>query len=730
MYRLSGATVGGQGGEVERVTSLPVTPSFFRLLRTEPHRGQLFSEADADAGAPRKVAISYGTWQRLFGGRDDAIGRDLRLNGFPHTVVAVLPEEFRFVDPDVQVWIPVGFSAEERSDERRHSNNWQQVARLKPGATVEQAQVQVDAINAANLERFPQLKQVLINAGFNTGVKSFHADLVQDSQRTLYLLWGGVLTVLLIGCVNVANLVSVRASTRARELATRHALGASLQQLSRQIFTETLLVAVVGGLAGLALGWLALKAVGPLALDRLPRGGDAAIDLTAIAFVVGLTLLVGFVIGLFPVAALRHADLGQVVREEGRSGTASRRTRVVRRVLVTSQVAFALVLLVGAGLLFASFQRVLAVDPGFEAEHVLTGTLTLPVARYKSTTDARAAIDRILTAVRSLPGIVAAGATTTVPMSGDHSDSVIFAEGYQPAPGESLISPMQIWISPGYFEAMRTELRAGRFFDQRDVDGAQRAIIVDEQLARKFWPNQDPIGRYMWFPGNVQNLMEPPPRDQWMRVVGVVENVRLDGLVDGPSFRTVGAYYMPIAQNEVRGLSVVARTGQEPTSVTGAIRAEVTRVDPELPFYGVRTMNERVDLSLADRRTPMLLALGFATVALLLAAIGIYGVLAYQVNQRSREIGIRMALGAATSTIFGMVLREGAFIVSAGTIAGLAGAFLLRRTLQSQLHEVGAMDPVVIVTVGAVLFLVALAAILLPARRAARVDPVHALMGQ
>jgi predicted permease len=243
MYRLSGATVGGQGGEVERVTSLPVTPSFFRLLRTEPHRGQLFSEADADAGAPRKVAISYGTWQRLFGGRDDAIGRDLRLNGFPHTVVAVLPEEFRFVDPDVQVWIPVGFSAEERSDERRHSNNWQQVARLKPGATVEQAQVQVDAINAANLERFPQLKQVLINAGFNTGVKSFHADLVQDSQRTLYLLWGGVLTVLLIGCVNVANLVSVRASTRARELATRHALGASLQQLSRQIFTETLLVA-------------------------------------------------------------------------------------------------------------------------------------------------------------------------------------------------------------------------------------------------------------------------------------------------------------------------------------------------------------------------------------------------------------------------------------------------------------------------------------------------------
>jgi predicted permease len=730
MYRTSGATIGGQGGEVERVTSMPVTPSFFQLLRTEPHRGQLFSDADGAADAPRKVALSYGAWQRLFGGRDDAIGRDLRLNGSPYTVVAVLSEDFRFVDPDVQLWTPVGFSPEERADDRRHSNSWQQVARLKPGATVEQAQAQVDALNAANLERFPQLKDVLVNAGFHTRVKSFHEDLVQESQRTLYLLWGGVLTVLLIGCVNVANLVSVRASTRARELATRHALGASLQQLSRQIFTETVLVAVVGGAAGLVLGWLALNGAGPLALDRLPRGSEAAIDLTAVAFVIGLTLLVGLVIGLFPVVALRHADLGQVVREEGRSGTASRRTRIVRRVLVTSQVGFALVLLVGAGLLFASFQRVLAVDPGFDAERVLTGNLTLPVARYKGEAETRAALDRILTAVRTLPGIEAAGATTAVPMSGDRNDSVIFAEGYQPAPGESLISPVQAWISPGYFEAMRTELRAGRFFDQRDIGAAERTIIVDEQLARKFWPNQDPVGRYMWFPGNVQNLMEPPPREQWMRVVGVVENVRLDGLVDGPAFRTVGAYYMPIAQNEVRSLTLVARTGQEPASVTSAIRAEIARVDPELPFYGVRTMNERVDLSLADRRTPMLLALGFATVALFLAAIGIYGVLAYQVSQRSREIGIRMALGAATSTIFGMVLREGALIVSAGTMAGLAGAFLLRRTLQSQLYEVGAMDPGVIATVGAVLFVVALAAILLPARRAARVDPVQALMSQ
>jgi predicted permease len=728
MYRSSGVTIGGQGGDVERVTSMPVTPSFFRVLRAQPHRGQLFTEKEAEVGQTHKVVLSYAAWQRLFAGQESAIGRDLRINGVPHAIVGVLPPDFRFIDPEVQLWTPVAFSPEERSDERRHSNNWQQIARLKPGATVEQAQAHVDAINAANLERFPHLKQVLINAGFNTRVRSFHEDLVEESRRTLYLLWGGVLAVLVIGCVNIANLVSVRASTRARELATRHALGASIQQLSRQIFTETILVSVIGGLAGLALGWLALNAAGPLALDQLPRGREIALDGVSIAFVLGLVLVVGVVVGLFPVLALRHADLGQIVREEGRSGTASRRTRLVRRVLVTSQVAFALVLLVGAGLLLASFQRILAVDPGFEPDRVLTGSLNLPAARYADAAAVRLATERLLQSVRALPGVEAAGVTTTMPMSGDHSDSVIFAEGYEPAPGESLISPSQVWVSPGYFEAMRTELRAGRFFDQRDIEGTERTIIVDEQLARKFWPNQDPIGRHMWFPTDVQNLLARPPRDQWMRVVGVVENVRLDGLVDGPAFRTVGAYYRPNTGS--RGITLAVRTTQEPTSVTNAIRAQIAAIDPELPFYNVHTMNERIDLSLVDRRTPMVLALTFAGVALFLAAIGIYGVLAYQVNQRSREIGIRMALGAATSSIFGMVLREGAIIVLVGTATGLAGAYLLRQTLQSQLYEIGAMDPTVIGMVGGLLLVVALAAILLPARRAARVDPVHALMGQ
>jgi predicted permease len=309
MYRSAGVTIGGAGAPVERVTSMPVTPSFFRLLRAGPLRGRVFTEEESEVDRNRSVILSYGLWQRLFAGHDDAVGKELRINGSPYAIVGVMPRTFRFLDPEVQLWTPVAFTPVERSDERRHSNNWQQFARLKPGARLEQAQAQIDAINAANLERFPQLKEVLINAGFRTVVKPFHADLVESSSRTLYLLWGGVLCVLIIGVVNVANLVSVRATSRARELATRHALGASLPRLSRQVLTETVLLALVGGGLGIALGWQALSAGPALGLERLPRGADIALDLWSVAFILGLVLLVGLALGCVPLLAMRRADL-------------------------------------------------------------------------------------------------------------------------------------------------------------------------------------------------------------------------------------------------------------------------------------------------------------------------------------------------------------------------------------------------------------------------------------
>src|SRR5919109_4709610 len=309
MYRSQGVTVGGQGqGEPQRLASMPVTPSFFQLLRAETHRGRLFSAEDAEPGRDRKVILSYGLWQRLFAGRDDALGRDVRINGNQYSVIGVMPQGWRFINPEIDLWTPVAFTPEDRSDDRRHSNNWQQIGRLAPGATLTQAQAQIDAINARNLERFPELQQVLINAGFTTRVKDFQTDLVEHTKRTLYLLWGGVFFVLVIGCVNVANLVSVRASARVRELATRHALGASMQRLSRQMVTETIVLASLGGLLGIALGRWALNAITLLGFDELPRGGEIALDLPSLLFSLALVALVGIAVGVFPIFMLRRTN--------------------------------------------------------------------------------------------------------------------------------------------------------------------------------------------------------------------------------------------------------------------------------------------------------------------------------------------------------------------------------------------------------------------------------------
>lgn len=728
MYRVTGVTLGAAGeGGVGRVTGMIVTPSFFRVLQTTPHRGRLFTEAEGEVGQERKVVLSYGLWQARFAGQDQALGQMLRINGQPYEIVGVVPPGFRYINPEVQLWTAAAFTPEERSDERRHSNSWQQIARLRPDATVSLAQRQVDAINAANMERFPQLTPILRNAGFHTPVMSLHDELVASVRPTLFLLWGGVLCVLAIGCINIANLYSIRASARMRELATRHALGASVRSLARQLLTESLLVACTGGVVGLALAWLALRAAQGPALEQLPLGTEIAIDGGTVLFSLALVILVGLAVGALPALAIRRTNLAEVVREEGRSGTVSRRTQMTRRLLVTSQVAGALMLLIAAGVLLASFERVLAIDPGFEPQRVVTGSLSLPSARYPDAEALRVATDRLLERVRALPGVEAVGMTSFMPLSDDHDDSVILAEGYAPAPGESLIAPNHVVVSPGYFDAMGTRLLAGRVFDDRDSASAPPAIIVDEQLAAKFWPGQSPLGRYMYFPGDISNVLQPPPREEWFTVIGVVENVRMDGLVDGGEFRSVGAFYRALAQSPRRSLTLALRSQQAPGAMGPAVQAAIADVDPELPLYGVRTMEERVTRALVDRRTPMALAVSFAVVALLLAAVGIYGVLAYQVRQRTREIGIRIALGAATTNIFSMVIREGALMLFAGATLGVMGAYALRATLNAQLYGVSTFEPPVVAAVGALLLLVAFVAMVVPARRAAQTDPTTSL---
>jgi len=726
MYRQAGATIGGDRGQAERLQALMVTPSFFDVLRVTAARGRLFTDEESEPGQDQKIVLTYGYWQRAFGGQDTAVGQSIRVNGVNMPIVGVLPPDFRFIDPDIQLLRAVAFPPEERADDRRHSNNWQQLGRLKPGATVEQVRSQLAALNAANLDRFPQMKQILLNARFTTNAEGFQEFLVSDLRRTLTLLWGGVIVVLIIGCVNVANLVLVRSSGRMRELATRHALGAGFGRLARQSFTESTLVALCGGVAGLLLGWWALASAPVLGLDQLPRGGDIAIDGRVVGFTLLLVGVVGAVMAALPVGVLRRTNLAQIVREEGRSGTASRQSRFVRRALVASQVAFALMLLIGAGVMVASLQEVLAVDPGFRTDGVVTGLINPPQARYAGDEELRTLVGRVLDQVRALPGVAAAGLSSTIPFSGSNSDSVILAEGYQMAPGESVVSPNSVSVTDGYFETMGARLLAGRFFNDGDIEGRRRVLVIDERLARKFWPDGQAVGKRMYQPESADRLLEQPPDDQMLTIVGVIADMKLSALVEGANQRA-GAYYFPYRQRPVRSVGLAVRTAGDPKAAAETVRRTIAQVDAELPLYNIRTMAERTSEILVDRRTPTLLAGGFAVVALFLAAIGIYGVLAYQVSQRRREIGIRMALGAGAPRIFGLVLAEGAAIVGVGATVGLVGAFFLRRTLESVLYGVSAMDAAVVASVAGVLVAVACVACIVPARRAARTDPTIAL---
>src|SRR5450759_1875227 len=484
---------------------MEATPSLFRLLRATPAYGRAFSDAEGEPGAGQKAILSDGLSRQLFGSPEAAIGRDVRMSRQPFTVVGVMPAGFNFIDPEVRLWVPAAFTPTER--EVRHSNNWQNIGRLKPGATLQQAQAQVDALNRANLDRFPSFKELLINAGFHTIVMPLEDMLVKEVRGALYLLWGGAAFVLLIGVVNVASLVLARTTLRRKEFATRLALGAGTGRLMGQLVTESILVALAGGAAGAALGAGLLRALAHSGIETLPRSGEVRVDGMVVLAMLVAAALVGIVIGLIPSVQVIRARVNEVLREESRSGT-GRRSRRVRQVLVVAQVGLAFVLLAGAGLVLASFRQLLHVDPGFDVRGVVTASTSVPRSLYPKDTDASGLMDRTLEAIRAIPGVKAAGATTTIPWGGNHSDSVILAEGYLMKPGESLISPEQVTVTPGYFEAMHIAMIAGRPFDGRDHATAPGAIVVDERLARHFWPASNPIGRRMYLPQDIHNLLK------------------------------------------------------------------------------------------------------------------------------------------------------------------------------------------------------------------------------
>ena len=705
----------GAEGSPERVTGIYATPSFFRLHRVSPALGRPFTEEEAGQGKDRVVVLSQALWKQRFGGNPAAVGQDLRLNGVPYRIIGVMPEGFEFLSTEARLWVPFAFTPRQMSDDARHSNNWSMVARLRPGVTLAYAQQKIDAINQRNLERFPQYRQLLEDARFHTPVSFLRDEMVEDVRPILYLLQGAVAFVLLIGCVNVANLMLVRSSIRMKELAIRFSLGAGRWRLGRQLLTESLLLALLGGLLGMAVGYGGVRLLDVLGADQLPLGKSIRMD----GFVLGFTLLVavatGLLFGLVPIFHVFRRNLQTVFRQTERTGTAERGALLTRGALVVCQVSLAFVLLIGSTLLALSFRRVLATDPGFRSDNVLAARLSLPRSRYADDARARQFLDRLLERVRSLPGVKAAGLTTNLPFSGNRNSSLISIDGYTLGPGEAPPVPAANGIDTDYLQVMKIPLLRGRAFQESDTADSQRVVIIDQFLARKYWPGRDAVGGQLR-PATGAATFGPP-----CTIVGVVGMVKTADLADQ---NPLGQVYYPYRQFNPRSMHLVLKTESD---VTNSLRAELLKLDAELPLFDVKAMPARVAGSLTNRRAAMILCLAFAGLALLLSAIGIYGVLAYAVTQRTREFGIRLAMGAQATDVLKMVFWQGLRLTLAGLVIGIAGSWFLSRFLTSLLYEVKPSDPVVFVAVSAVLAAVALLASLLPSLRATRIDPSTAL---
>lgn len=721
VYRYRGRSIEIEGTP-QRITAQSATPSFFRLLHAEAALGRTFTESEGELGQESVVVLSHGIWEQLYAGDPSVIGTTMRIDATPFTIVGVMPQDFAFLDSSVRLWTAAAYTAEER--QAYHSNSLTMIARLQPGTSLEQAQQRVDALNAANLDKMPALKPLLLDAGFHTPLYALQEDLTHDVRGVLFMLWGGVAFVLLIGCVNVANLVLVRSTARSKELATRFALGARYRRVVQQLLTEITVLSVTGGAVGLLLGQAGLWGLGALGVDQLPRAGDIQLDTAAVLFTLTLALAVGALVAIIPLAGLARLDLSAVFREEGRSGTASRGLRTVRRGMVVAQVAFALMLLVAAGLLMASFRQLLTVDTGFDPRGVLSGSVSLTPTGYPEEAELRAFAAEALPAIGNLPGVESVGFTSNIPFGDGSNDSVIFAEGHVMEPGESAIAPQQTVVTPDYFDALGIRVTQGRAFDSRDTADGLQTIIIDERLASRFWPPGEALGKRMWAPDSIEDMLNTE-NARFYEIVGIVEPVQVGRLELG--FSDNGAYYFPYEQMPRRGIDIAIRTGGDPQALTETVRRTLATIDPDLPLFDIQTLQARVDASVTNRRIPMLLAAGFSVVALMLAAVGIYGVLAYLVQLRTKEFGIRAALGSDPRSIFGLVLREGATVLGLGLLLGLGGAMGLRRIIESQLYGVSPMEPVVVVTVSGVLAAVALLACLIPARRATRIDPVTAL---
>jgi putative ABC transport system permease protein len=708
-YVASGATLTREGGEPEQLSGAIVSADLFPTLGAAAERGRVFTRDEDKADAPPVVLLSNGTWRSRFNSDPNIVGRELKLNGRDVTVVGVMTTGFKFPVEQLKTdyWMPLASDPTVMSrSQSRGIQFLRVVTRLKPGVTQAQAQAELSTV-AARLEQQYQEN----NEGLGFRVAALHEEVVGDIRGSLLMLLGAVGFVLLIACANVANLLLARATARSKEMAIRTALGASRWRIVRQLLTESLILSLAGGLIGLLLAAWGIDLLLAVLPTDIPRAQEIGRDTRVLSFTLGVSVLAGLIFGLAPALQASSPELNESLKEGTRGSTGGSYRNRVRSLLVVSEIMLSMVLLVGAGLLVKSFVRVTHVSPGFETSHVLTVSLSVPRARYGEPAQQRAFYHEVLARAGELPGVESVGAINLLPLSGNDRTASFDIEGETSTPGNEPEAGTRI-VSPDYFRALGVPLLRGRAFNDRDTEDQPRVMIVNDSLARHFMPGQDPLTKRIKLGDDV-----------W-QIVGVVGDVRHGG-VDVPA---QPEFYVPYPQSPERGMSLVVRTSApDAGALTSELRGVVRSVDKDLFFPEARTMNQLLAGSLARRRFNTVLVGIFAAAAMLLAAIGIYGVISYTVTQRTHEIGIRVALGAQPGDVFRLIVGHGMMLAAAGLALGLAGALVVSRVMSGLLFEVGTGDPQVLGSITLLLAGVAFLACYIPARRATKVDPMVAL---
>ncbi|MDA8020486.1 MAG: ABC transporter permease [Thermoanaerobaculia bacterium] len=705
----------GEPGHTQNVFSAFVTTTFFDVLGVRPLHGRTFRATDGEPGSGATVVISYDLWREHFGGATDVVGRELVLDKEPHEVIGVLDRGFLLGDWEARIWVPIQIRADATVEELRQTNGYDLVARLTAGRALAGAQAQVDTLDATRLETASaEVRRLWQDGGYRSEVLPLHEEQVREIRPALLLLWAGVLFVLVLGCVNIATLLLVRNTTRLRELATRMALGSGRGRVIRQLVTESVVLAALGGGMGLLLGTWSLRFLEAFEAYEIPRVDSVGLDTKAAFFVLGLTTVVGVVAGLVPALTVSRRELHQVLRSGNMPNSGGVRLERMRGGLVAAQIAVAFLLLVGAGLMSASLARLQAVDPGFETEGVLAGATILPWDRYSTMPARNQAVEDMLENLRGLGGVEEAAIASQLPLSGETNQVMLTVEGADRSVETS--TPFITVVSPRYFATLDIPLLAGRAFTQDDSGASDPVLAIDEQLARRHFPDGDAIGRRL-------RLDESGP---WWTVVGIVGSVVQN---DVTSPETRGAVYLPFRDSGWTFFRIALRTSSVPGSLAPAVHQRLRSMNPDARFFWVQTMEGAAAERLIFHRLPFYLMSGFALLALILSTLGVYGVLSHSVHARTSELGLRKALGGTAWDLIRLTLLRGLRVIAFGIVLGAICAVGLTRFLSSQLYNVRPNDPWVFGAVTVALALVGLVACGLPAHRATRVDPVPALKG-